>query len=68
MQPEYSKDFNVAILGGGMGGLALAVGLIRGGVKVDVFEQAVIGSPDEAVRSIMLIITTSLNLTKSAPG
>ena len=43
MQSKNFKDFNVAIIGGGMGGLALAVGLIRGGVKVDIFEQAVIG-------------------------
>ncbi|KAF8523769.1 hypothetical protein BU17DRAFT_43512 [Hysterangium stoloniferum] len=34
------KDFKVAIVGGGMAGLTLAVGLIRGGVKVDIFEQA----------------------------
>ncbi|KAF8585330.1 FAD/NAD(P)-binding domain-containing protein [Ramaria rubella] len=37
---QQRKNFNVAIIGGGIGGLALAVGLIRGGVKVDIFEQA----------------------------
>ncbi|KAF8515185.1 FAD/NAD(P)-binding domain-containing protein [Gautieria morchelliformis] len=40
MQNGHSKDFNVAIVGGGMGGLALAVVLTRGGIKVDIFEQA----------------------------
>ncbi|KAF8590394.1 FAD/NAD(P)-binding domain-containing protein [Ramaria rubella] len=40
MQSAQLKDFKVAIIGGGMGGLALAVGLIRGGIKVDIFEQA----------------------------
>ncbi|KAF8530029.1 hypothetical protein BU17DRAFT_78551 [Hysterangium stoloniferum] len=35
-----AKDFKVAIVGGGVAGLALAVGLIRGGVQVDIFEQA----------------------------
>ncbi|KAF8530028.1 hypothetical protein BU17DRAFT_78550 [Hysterangium stoloniferum] len=34
------KDFRVAIVGGGIAGLTLAVGLIRGGVQVDIFEQA----------------------------
>jgi flavin-dependent dehydrogenase len=42
MHNGHSKNFNVAIVGGGMGGLALAVSLTRGGVKVDIFEQAVI--------------------------
>jgi salicylate hydroxylase len=41
MQSEQTKGFNVAIIGGGMGGLALAVGLVRGGIKVDIYEQAV---------------------------
>lgn len=35
----------MAVIGAGMGGLALAVGLIRGGIKVDIYEQAVITSP-----------------------
>lgn len=54
MQTGDPKDFKVALVGGGMGALALAVGLIRGGVKVDIFEQAVIGSsnaPAEYINS-----------------
>jgi len=35
------KDFKVAIMGGGIGGLVLALGLARGGIHVDIFEQAV---------------------------
>lgn len=34
------KDLSVAIVGGGMGGLAAGVALGRAGVKVDLFEQA----------------------------
>ncbi|KAJ9107633.1 hypothetical protein QFC21_001093 [Naganishia friedmannii] len=34
------KELSVAIVGGGMGGLAAAVALGRAGVKVDLFEQA----------------------------
>lgn len=37
----YQKDFHVAIVGGGMCGLACAVYLSRAGIKVDVFESAV---------------------------
>lgn len=37
----YQKDFHVAIVGGGMCGLASAVYLSRAGIKVDVFESAV---------------------------
>ncbi|GJJ14209.1 hypothetical protein Clacol_008471 [Clathrus columnatus] len=40
MSVKESKDFKVAILGGGMGGLCLAVGLLKSGIKIDVFEQA----------------------------
>lgn len=35
------KDFSVAIIGGGIGGLATAIGLLRAGIKVDVYESAV---------------------------
>lgn len=34
------KELSVAIVGGGMGGLAAGVALGRAGVKVDLFEQA----------------------------
>jgi hypothetical protein len=34
------KDLSIAIVGGGMGGLAAGVALGRAGVKVDLFEQA----------------------------
>ena len=37
------KDFNVAVVGGGMCGLAAAYSLARAGVTVDVFEAAVSG-------------------------
>ncbi|VDB92183.1 unnamed protein product [Peniophora sp. CBMAI 1063] len=35
-----TKDFNVAIVGGGIVGLICAIGLARAGVQVDVFESA----------------------------
>ncbi|KAI4146401.1 MAG: hypothetical protein L6R39_003471 [Caloplaca ligustica] len=34
------KDFSVAIVGGGLGGLSLAIGLIKRGVPVQVYEGA----------------------------
>ncbi|KAJ1301318.1 hypothetical protein OPQ81_003720 [Rhizoctonia solani] len=34
------KDFEVAVIGGGIGGLSVAVGLLRAGVPVQVFEAA----------------------------
>lgn len=36
-----TKDFKVAIVGGGMCGLACAVGLRKAGIHVDVFESTV---------------------------
>lgn len=36
-----TKDFAVSIIGGGIGGLSLAIGLLNAGVPVDVFEAAV---------------------------
>lgn len=41
MGSTYTKDFKVAIVGGGVVGLTCAVGLRRAGIKVDVFESAV---------------------------
>ncbi|KAF7353667.1 Salicylate hydroxylase [Mycena venus] len=38
--PSPTKDFRVAIVGGGMCGLACAVGLARKGIRADVFEAA----------------------------
>ncbi|KAI0255796.1 hypothetical protein BJV78DRAFT_1368771 [Lactifluus subvellereus] len=35
------RDFRVAIVGGGVCGIVLAIGLCRAGVKVDIFEAAV---------------------------
>ncbi|PWY99845.1 FAD/NAD(P)-binding domain-containing protein [Testicularia cyperi] len=35
-----SKDFSVAVVGGGIGGLTLAIGLYEAGVKVTIFESA----------------------------
>lgn len=35
------KDFSVSVVGGGIGGLSLAIGLIKAGLQVDVFEAAV---------------------------
>ncbi|KAG8730433.1 hypothetical protein FRC11_006717, partial [Ceratobasidium sp. 423] len=37
---EVPKDFEVAIIGGGIGGLSAAIGLLRAGVPVQVFEAA----------------------------
>ncbi|KAI0060945.1 FAD/NAD-P-binding domain-containing protein [Artomyces pyxidatus] len=34
------KDFSVAVVGGGICGLVAALGLIRSGIKVDIFEAA----------------------------
>jgi salicylate hydroxylase len=39
-QQPQSKDFNVAIVGGGMCGLVLAIALNRAGIEVDLFESA----------------------------
>lgn len=36
-----SKDFSVAIVGGGIGGLSAAIGLLRAGIRVHIFEAAV---------------------------
>lgn len=36
-----SSKLKVAIIGGGMGGLCLAIALLRSGITVDIFEQAV---------------------------
>ncbi|CAE6377744.1 unnamed protein product [Rhizoctonia solani] len=35
-----SKDFEVSIIGGGIGGLSAAIGLLRAGIPVQVFEAA----------------------------
>lgn len=35
-----SEPFSIAIIGGGLGGLCLAVGLIRRGISVQIYEQA----------------------------
>ncbi|KAJ7491257.1 FAD/NAD-P-binding domain-containing protein [Mycena latifolia] len=40
MSSTRSKDFRVAIIGGGMCGLACAVGLARLGIQADIFEAA----------------------------
>jgi len=34
-------DFSVSVIGGGIGGLALTIGLVKAGVNVDIFEAAV---------------------------
>ena len=38
---ESQKDFNVAVVGGGICGLAVAVGLRKAGIEVDIYEAAV---------------------------
>ena len=38
---QGAKDFKVAIVGGGIAGLTLAISLSRGGVPVDLYESAV---------------------------
>ena len=42
---NVQKDFNIAIVGGGITGLILAIGLARAGLIVDVFEAAVRHNP-----------------------
>jgi salicylate hydroxylase len=51
-----TKDLSVAIVGGGMGGLAAGVALGRAGIKVDLFEQAPkfeVGLPLELWRAML---------------
>lgn len=38
--PHSDKEFNVAIIGGGMGGLSLAIGLLRRNINVQIYEAA----------------------------
>ncbi|KAH0591171.1 hypothetical protein H2248_001267 [Termitomyces sp. 'cryptogamus'] len=52
-----SKDFRVAIVGGGMCGLVCAIGLAKAGVHVETFEQAVIEViSDKCVRSLIQVL------------
>ena len=39
-QPPVEKHFNIAIVGGGLGGISLAIGLVRRGVPVQIYEGA----------------------------
>ena len=41
MPARYTKDFKVAIVGGGMCGLTLAIVLEKAGIRCDLFEAAV---------------------------
>ena len=41
MNSSLSKDFKVAVVGGGISGLFLAVALVQVGVYVEIFEAAV---------------------------
>ena len=36
----HTKPFNIAIVGGGLGGVALAIGLIKQGVPTHIYEAA----------------------------
>lgn len=56
--PTYTKDFKVAIVGGGMCGLACAIGLTRAGVDVEIFEAAV----SEAIQRYQAKTIRSLNV------
>ena len=38
--PKTEKRFNVAVIGGGLGGLSLAIGLIKRGISVQIYEGA----------------------------
>ena len=42
MSPHYDinpeRKYSLAIVGGGIGGLCTAIGLLRQGVKVDIYE------------------------------
>ncbi|KAA1468748.1 FAD/NAD-P-binding domain-containing protein [Dentipellis sp. KUC8613] len=40
MTESVTKDFRVAIVGGGICGLVCAIGLVRAGIKVNIFEAA----------------------------
>lgn len=53
--PRSTKDFKVAIVGGGMSGLALAVGLTRVGLEVEIYEAAVSTDPAVSIKHIELL-------------
>lgn len=38
---QCTKDFHVSIIGGGIGGISAAIGMLRKGIAVHVFESAV---------------------------
>ncbi len=51
-------DTDVAVVGGGLGGLTLAIGLLRAGVAVEVFEQA------DALREVGAGVALGANSTR----
>ena len=52
MQTPATKDFQVAIVGGGVSGLVCAIALQRAGVSVDIFEAAVSLASSLAVAAV----------------
>lgn len=58
------SDFSVSIIGGGIGGLTLAIGLARAGVAVDIFEAAVSGP---SVRQVEIQQASDLLLCPLSP-
>ena len=55
-----TKDFKVAIVGGGLCGLALAVGLLKAGIDVEIFEAAVSHATQSFIFFILLFSRGSL--------
>ena len=50
------KDFEVAIVGGGIGGFCAAIGLLRAGVPVKVFEAAVRGGGQSGKQQLTILV------------
>ncbi|KAF2661102.1 mannitol 1-phosphate dehydrogenase [Lophiostoma macrostomum CBS 122681] len=66
MAPPKSPDPAIAIVGGGLGGLALAIGLLKHGVKIHIYEAASVFSEIGAGVAFGPNATRALNLIDEA--
>jgi 2-polyprenyl-6-methoxyphenol hydroxylase-like FAD-dependent oxidoreductase len=62
-----TKDFNVAIIGGGMVGIVAAIGLSRAGINVDMYE-AKVSALCPLFCAIVTYIFESRASARSGPG